>query len=183
MHPIVVIAASAGGLPPLRQIAAALPAGCMASVFVAFHIGASDSHLPEILNFSGVVPAVFADNETVIEAGRIYVAPPDRHIVLQPGRIQLNHEAKVHYTRPAADPLFISAAHVYGKQVMGIVLSGGDGDGSEGLRIIKKCGGVSLVQAPGEAWEPSMPHKALLADHPTPLSMEEIARRVRAFCT
>jgi chemotaxis response regulator CheB len=66
---------------------------------------------------------------------------------------------------------------------MGIVLSGGDGDGAEGLRIIKKYGGVSLVQAPEGAWEPSMPEKALLADHPTPLPVEEIARRLRAFCT
>jgi two-component system chemotaxis response regulator CheB len=183
MHPIVVIAASAGGLPPLRHIAAALPAGCTASVFVVFHIGSSDSHLPEILNFSGIVPAAFAENETSIEAGRIYVAPPDRHMLLQPGWIRLNREAKVHYTRPAADPLFISAAHVYGERVMGIVLSGGDGDGAEGLRIIKKYGGAALVQAPEEAWEPSMPHKALLADHPTPLSIEEIAQRVRTFCT
>jgi two-component system, chemotaxis family, protein-glutamate methylesterase/glutaminase len=183
MHPIVVIAASAGGLPPLRYIAAALPTGCTASVFVVFHIGSSDSHLPEILNFSGIVPAAFAENETLIEAGRIYVAPPDRHMLLQPGRIHLNREAKVHYTRPAADPLFISAAHVYGEQVMGVVLSGGDGDGAEGLRIIKKYGGVSLVQAPEEAWESSMPYKALLADHPTPFPIEEIARRVRTFCT
>jgi hypothetical protein len=66
MHPIMVIAASAGGLPPLRHIAAALPAGCAASVFVVFHIGSSNSHLPEILNFSGIVPALCALTATLI---------------------------------------------------------------------------------------------------------------------
>lgn len=183
MHPIVVIAASAGGVPPLRQIAAALPARCTGSVFVVLHIGSRNSRLPEVLNFSGIVPAIFAENDALIEAGRIYVAPPDWHMLLQPGRIRLDHGVRVRYTRPAADPLFVSAAHVYGERVMGIVLSGADGDGAEGLRVIKEHGGVSLVQAPEEAQQSSMPYKAMMADRPAPLPVDEIARRVRAFCT
>lgn len=159
-----------------------MPAKCSASVFVVLHIGTSNSHLPEVLNFSGAVPAAFAEDGALIEAGRIYVAPPDWHMLLQPGRIRLDHGARVHYTRPAADPLFISAANAYGEQVMGVVLSGGDGDGADGLRAIKKHGGVSLVQRPEEAWEPSMPYKAMMADHPDPCSIDEIAQRVRACC-
>ncbi len=182
MHKIVVIAASAGGLSPLRCITEELPAECAAAVFVVWHIGSRNSRLPEVLNFRGALSAAFAEDGAVIEAGRIYVAPPDWHMRLQPGRILLDHGSKVHFTRPAADPLFISATEAYGKQVMGIVLSGGDGDGAEGLRTIKLHGGVSLVQAPEEAEEPSMPYKAMMADHPSPCSMEELARCVQEFC-
>ena len=183
MHHIVVIAASAGGLPPLRQITEALPTECAAAVFIVWHIGNRNSRLAEILNSGGPVPATFAESGAVIRAGHIYVAPRDWHMRLQPGYILLDHGSKVHYTRPAADPLFISAAQTYGEQVMGVVLSGGDGDGAEGLRTIKLHGGVSLVQAPEEAEEPSMPYKAMMADHPTPCSTKELVHRVREFCT
>ena len=107
---IVVIAASAGGLGPLRSIIAALPAPCTAAVFVVVHIGSNPSILPCLLGHAGPLPAAFAHDGDAIEAGRIYVAPPDRHMVLEFARIRLSHGPKVHYTRPAADPLFISAA-------------------------------------------------------------------------
>jgi two-component system chemotaxis response regulator CheB len=182
MDPIVVIAASAGGLNPLRQIVAALPEHCAASIFVVVHVGPNRSVLPSILSRSGF-PATFATDGAMIEPGHIYVAPPDRHIVLEPGRIRLSDGPKVHNTRPAADPLFISAAETYGSRVIGIVLSGGDGDGAAGLRSIKHRGGMALVQNPDEATSPSMPLAALAVDNPdASLSAEAIAERVAKLC-
>ena len=114
MTSIVVIAASAGGLDPLRRIVAALPVPCSAAVFIVVHTGPHRSMLPRLLNSDGQLPASFAEDGTPIEAGHIYVAPPDHHVVLGPGRIRLDQGPKVHHTRPAADPLFISAAKTHG---------------------------------------------------------------------
>ena len=122
MDPIVAIAGSAGGLEPLRLIMAALPIPCSAAVFVVLHIGPHPSVLPRLLSSSGHVPATFAEDGFLIEAGHVYVAPPDHHMFLEPDRIRLSRGPKVNYTRPAADPLFISAAEVCGQRVMGIVL-------------------------------------------------------------
>jgi two-component system chemotaxis response regulator CheB len=181
---IVVIAASAGGLDPLRHIIAALPVPCAAAVFVAVHIGPNRSMLPQLLSSSGQHPATFAEDGALIEAGRIYVAPPDHHMSVGRDRIRLDQGPKVHHTRPAADPLFISAAKTHGLRVLGIVLSGGDGDGAAGLRAIAEHGGTALVQDPQEAEAPSMPHAAMMADHPDAcLPVAEIARRVSAFCS
>jgi two-component system, chemotaxis family, protein-glutamate methylesterase/glutaminase len=184
MESIVVIAASAGGLNPLRCIVAALPVISKAAVLVVLHIGHHPSVLPTILGWAGTLPAAFAQDGARIEAGHIYVAPPDHHLLVEPGSIRLSHERKVNHTRPAADPLFMSAAIAYREQVMGIVLSGGGADGADGLRAIKAFGGVSIVQQPEEAATPSMPHAALLRDHPdASLPIEEIARLVAAFCS
>lgn len=180
---ILVIAASAGGLAPLRQIISALPICCAASVFVVMHIGRNRSRLPSILAATGSLPAAFAQGGELIEAGHIYVAPPDRHMFLERAYVRLGDGPKIHYTRPAADILFVSAAKAYGKQVMGIVLSGGGTDGAAGLRVIKEHGGASLVQQPEEAVMPFMPQAALAADHPTSLPVREIAALASAFCS
>jgi two-component system chemotaxis response regulator CheB len=147
------------------------------------HIGPHPSVLPWLLDTQHT-PADFAKDGEPIKAGRIYVAPSDRHVFLEASTIRLSYGAKVHHTRPAADPLFISAAHAHGQRVLGIVLSGGDSDGAAGLRAITDHGGEGLVQDPAEAANPSMPRSAILADHPDAcLPVEEIAQRVRAFCS
>lgn len=179
---VVVIAASAGGLDPLRRIIAALPVPCTAAVFVVMHIGPYPSVLPNLL--SGQHVATFAQNGAPIEAGHIYIAPPDHHMSLEASSIRLNQGPKVHWTRPAADPLFISAAQAHGRRVLGIVLSGGDSDGAAGLRAITQHGGTAFVQDPNEAAMPSMPISAIMIDHPDVcLPVEEIAERVRLFCS
>jgi two-component system chemotaxis response regulator CheB len=183
MTNIVVIAASAGGFTPLRQIIASLPVPCSAAVFVVMHIGSHPSTLPQLLQNHGQRPAIFPQDGTFIEAGYIYVAPPDYHMLIEGVSIRLNKGPKVHYTRPAADPLFISAAEAYGSKVMGVVLSGGDGDGADGLRVIRANGGRAYVQDPEEAETPSMPMAAIRADHPDAcLPTIEIAALVRSFC-
>ena len=182
MNGVVVIAASAGGLDPLRRIIAALPVPCTAAVFVVMHIGPYPSVLPRLLGGRHV--AGFAQEGTPIEAGHIYIAPPDYHMYLGISSIRLSQGPKLHHTRPAADPLFISAAEAHRQQVLGIVLSGGDSDGADGLRAIVEHGGTAFVQDPKEAANPSMPSAAIAADHPHGcLSIEEIAEGVRSFCT
>ena len=116
----MVIAASAGGLNPLRRIIAALPTPCAAAVFVVMHIGPHRSVLPCVLSGSGRLTAAFAQDGELIEGGHIYVAPPDHHMIFGPSRIKLSQGPKIDYTRPAADPLFISAARVYGPRVLGM---------------------------------------------------------------
>jgi two-component system chemotaxis response regulator CheB len=179
---IVVIAASAGGLQPLRRIVAALPVPCAAAVFVALHIGPHPSLLPSLLAYGS--PAAFARDGDFIEAGRIYIAPPDHHMLLAKSLVRLSRGPKVHHTRPAADPLFMSAAKAYGRHVLGVVLSGGGNDGAEGARAINEHGGVTLIQSLEEADHPSMPLAALRANHPDAcLPVKQIAFRVRAFCS
>ena len=129
---VIVIAVSAGGLESLRGTVKALRDGCKTSTFIVVHIRPQRSNLPSLLTFSGGPPASFAKDGEIIEGGRNYVAPPDRHITLDHERIHLSSGPKVHYTRPAADPLFVSAAKHFGKRVVGIVLSGGNsGKGQE----------------------------------------------------
>jgi two-component system chemotaxis response regulator CheB len=182
MGTIVVIGASSGGLKPLRQITAALPVPCSASIFVVLHIGNHPSVLPSLLQYG--LAASFAKGGELIEAGHIYVAPPDHHMLLKPGFIRLTQEPKVHYTRPAVDPLFISAAQAYGTRVVGIVLSGGNSDGAAGLRAIREHGGITFVQSPEEALMPYMPRAAITAGHFNDvLPVAEIALRVSTLCS
>jgi two-component system chemotaxis response regulator CheB len=182
MGAVIVIAASAGGLEPLREIVKALRESCKTSTFVVVHIGPYQSNLPSPLTFSGGPPASFAQDSEFIEGGRIYVAPPDRHMTFDHGRIQLSSSPKVHYTRPAADPLFVSAAKHFGKRVVGIVLSGGNSDGAVGIKAIQDHGGTAFVQLPTEAKFSSMPLAAIAAARPDILPTTEIARRVGLIC-
>src|SRR3982751_262601 len=103
---IVTIGSSAGGIPVLLELAASLPPGFPASVLIVQHIGAHRSALPELLARSGPNPAVHAAHDAPLEHGRLYVAPPDCHLMVHRGRIQLTHTAKENHARPAIDPLF-----------------------------------------------------------------------------
>jgi two-component system, chemotaxis family, protein-glutamate methylesterase/glutaminase len=117
-----------------------------------------------------------AANLQPIERGWIFVAPPDRHLVLEPGLMRLDAGPKEHHTRPAADPLFCSAAAAYGPRVVGVVLTGGDGDGASGLIAIQQKGGIAIVQDPDDAVDPSMPQHALDIGQPNySLPLTEIA--------
>jgi two-component system chemotaxis response regulator CheB len=183
MTAIVVIAGSAGSFAPLKRIVGAITPDCACTVFVTTHIGSHPSVMPSLLARPGGPPAVFPVDGDPIVGGRIYVAPPDLHMTIGPGIIRLGRGPKVHHTRPAADPLFFTAADHYGHHVMAIVLSGGGGDGAEGLRHVHARGGIALVQKPSEAKQPSMPLRAILADHPDAvLPVEGLVDRVRAFC-
>ncbi len=182
-HAIIVVGVSTGGLAPLRSVIEALPTHCGASVFVVMHSGAAPSILPEILGWHGRVNVAFAEDGALIEAAHVYVAPPDRHMVVDVDRIWLNRGPKVHSTRPAIDPLFISAAEAHGSRVVGVVLSGGGTDGALGLAAIKAHGGCALVEDPRGAPVPSMPAAAVAADSPEVLGIDALAHRVAEFCS
>lgn len=132
-------------------------------MLVVLHIGAHRSYLPDLLNSRGVRRAVFAQAHMVPRPGILYVAPPDTHLLLEAGRLQLFHGPKEHHARPAINPLFRSAALDAGARTIGVILTGGLDDGAAGLHAIKACGGLAIVQDPAEAAEPSMPRSAIEA--------------------
>ena len=159
---VIVIGSSAGGLQPLKELIRGLPADLEAAVFVVRHIGtAADNGLPHLLEQAGQLKATQASDCEQFEHGHIYVAPPDRHLLLEAGRIVLSNGPKENRTRPAIDPLFRSAAVAFRSRVVGVVLSGALDDGTAGLWSVKQHGGVTVVQDPNEASSPSMPRNAL----------------------
>ena len=159
---IVVIGASSGGIEALRTLAGGLRADFAGSIFVVLHTGpGAPGVLQAILGRAGPVPAVYAHDKEKIQSGKIYIAPADRHMLLEPGMICLSRGPKENRFRPAIDPLFRSAAEVYGPRVVGVILTGALDDGTAGLWAIKKLGGTAVVQDPKDAMFPSMPENAL----------------------
>jgi two-component system chemotaxis response regulator CheB len=158
---LVVIGASAGGVGVLRDIAAGLPAGLPACVLVVLHIGAHNSCLADILDRCGPVPAAMARHAQPLQSGRIFVAPPDHHLLVKDGFLMLSRGAKENHSRPAIDPLMRSAAVWHGPMVIGVLLSGGNDDGTAGLQAISQAGGTVVVQDPEDAEVPFMPASAM----------------------
>lgn len=159
---IIVIGASAGGLEALTRLVAGLPSDLPAAVFVVVHIPPHvRSVLPELLTHAGSLPAAHARDGEPVRYGRIYVAPPDRHLILLPAAVSLSAGPRENHARPAVDPLFRSAATAYGQRVIGVVLSGALSDGTAGLWEVKQRGGIAVVQDPGDAVYPAMPHSAM----------------------
>jgi two-component system chemotaxis response regulator CheB len=157
-HDIIVIGASAGGVQALSKLVAALPPKLPAALFIVLHIPAEPpSLLPQILSRDAMVPVAHARNGERIETGRIYVAPPDQHLLIESSRIKLVHGPKENLHRPSIDTLFRSAARWAGRRVIGVVLTGARDDGTAGMRAIKQRGGITVVQDPIEATFPSMP--------------------------
>jgi two-component system chemotaxis response regulator CheB len=172
---IVVVGASSGGIEALRILASGLPADFPAAVCVVVHTSPqSPGLLDVILNRVGTLPTVTATTGMRLEHGRIYVAPPDHHLLVEPGSLTLSRGPKENRFRPAIDPLFRSAAQVYGPSAIGVILSGSLDDGTAGLVTIKRLGGLAIVQDPADALFPSMPLSALnhaAVDHVSSVSL------------
>ena len=159
---IIVIGASAGGFAVLKQLVAALPANLPAALFVVWHMPPDGlGVLSEVLKRANTLSVADALDGEPIVPGRIYVAPLDHHLLVEPGRVRVTKGPKEHRFRPAIDPLFRSAA--YGPGVIGVVLSGALDDGTAGLVAIKRHGGMAVVQDPLDAEVASMPRNAMRA--------------------
>jgi two-component system, chemotaxis family, protein-glutamate methylesterase/glutaminase len=159
---IIVIGCSVGGVEALQRLVAGLPENFPAAIFIVLHIGPqTHSVLPDILNRAGRLRAKHPVQHEPIRQGNIYIAPPDHHLIIEDSKIVLSRGPKENRHRPAVDPLFRSAARAYGRQVIGIVLTGSLDDGTVGLKTIKKAGGVAIVQDPEDAFCSDMPRSAI----------------------
>ena len=159
---VVVIGASAGGIAALSDVMRGLPANFPAAIFLVVHTSPDNPGvLPQILRRAGVLPVEFARDGEPIVVGRVYVAPPDHHLLLKRDHIRVVRGPKENGFRPAVDPLFRTAAATHGASVIGVVLSGGLNDGTHGLADIVERGGVALAQDPADALIPSMPLHAI----------------------
>lgn len=162
---VVTIGASAGGVQALMHLLAKLPEDLPAIVGIVLHRSPyHETRLPQVLGRHATISVTEPEDGEVLRPGHVYVAPRDQHLVFVEGRARLNHGPKEHRTRPAADPLFRSAAEAYGPRVTGVLLSGYGSDGVPGLIRIKAAGGISLVQDPSEATHPVMPTRAIVED-------------------
>jgi two-component system chemotaxis response regulator CheB len=163
---IIVVGGSAGAVEAMTTIVRALPAELPAAVFLVIHISAdARSTLPAILNRAGILTAGhFPDGEPILP-GRIYIAPPDHHLLVRPGHVHLSRGPRENGHRPAVDALFRSAAHHYGDRVIGVVLSGNLDDGTAGLLAITARNGVSIALDPSDALYSAMPRNAIRGDH------------------
>jgi two-component system chemotaxis response regulator CheB len=158
----VVIGASAGGVEALKQVVAGLPADLPAAVCIVLHIApTSTSALADILARAGDLPCRPALDGELLRRGHILVAPPDRHLAIEYGRVRLTVGPRENGHRPSVDTLFRSAAGSRGESVVGVVLSGTRDDGSAGLAVIKAHGGVAVVQDPDDALYGGMPANAI----------------------
>lgn len=178
----VVIGTSAGGVEALKRLLAVFPADFPASIFVTIHLAANAERvLAEILDRSTPLSVHFAEHGQQPRLGCVYLAPPDRHLVLADDHLALIRGPLENRARPAIDPLFRSAAVRRRSRVIGAVLTGHLDDGSAGLLAVKRCGGLAFVQHPEDALVDSMPRNAAnalgaLLDGAFPL--EELGRRI-----
>jgi two-component system, chemotaxis family, protein-glutamate methylesterase/glutaminase len=163
-HDIIAIGGSAGSIEVLKTICAAFPADFSAAVFVVVHIGAESKNLlAKVIGKSAALPMRTALDREPVRRGHIYVAPADHHLLVLGDAIRLGRGPRENRSRPAIDALFRSVAASYGPRAIAVVLSGYLNDGAAGLTTIKRCGGITVVQNPGDAQVPDMPNGALCA--------------------
>jgi two-component system chemotaxis response regulator CheB len=180
----IVIGGSAGAVEALAILLPALPRQLQAAVFIVLHLPREQpSLLVEIFRAKCSLPVKEAEDKEPVQAGIVYFAPPDYHLLLDRGpQLSLSVDEPVHFSRPSVDVLFESAADLYGARLMGIILSGANADGAAGLAAVHGAGGLTIVQEPGSTQVPVM---ALSALERSPadfvLSLEQIAALLRTL--
>jgi two-component system, chemotaxis family, protein-glutamate methylesterase/glutaminase len=160
-YDVVAIGSSAGGVEALHTLVTALPADLPVAVLIVQHLDPRHkSVLAALLSRHSRLPVKQAVHDEPIRPAAIYIAPPDRHLLVANGRIELSQSQLVHFTRPSIDLLFESVAGAYGERVIGIILTGTGFDGATGIRAVKRMGGTTIVQDPAQAAHSGMPHAA-----------------------
>jgi two-component system chemotaxis response regulator CheB len=161
----VAIGASAGGVEVLSVLLSSLPASCRASFIIVIHIPRErPSLLPDVFGAKCALPVREAEDKEPVQPGTVYFAPPDYHLLVDRGpAFALSSDEPVHFSRPSIDVLFDSAADIYGERLLGLILTGANQDGAEGLAAIGRAGGRTVVQEPGSAAVPFLPEAALRA--------------------
>ena len=162
-YELAVIGASAGAVEALGVLLAPLPAGYAIPLVVVVHLPANaPSLLPELFARKSALVVCEAEDKQPLEAGSVYFAPPDYHVVVESsGVLSLNADAPVNFSRPSIDVLFESAAAAFGARTLGILLTGASSDGARGLNAIHQVGGYTVVQDPTKAAVAAMPEAAL----------------------
>ncbi|MBS4056612.1 MAG: chemotaxis protein CheB [Bacteroidetes bacterium] len=174
----IVIGSSAGGLHALKTIITGLDASFNIPVMIVQHMSPqSDNFMSRYLNQLSHLQIKEADEKEPIRQKHVYIAPPNFHLLIEEDKtLSLTVDEKVNYARPSIDVLFESAAYAYGKNLIGIVLTGANSDGSAGLKKIQEAGGLAIIQQPQTAEVSIMPQSAFDAcPQAIVLSLEEIA--------
>ena len=161
---VIVVGASAGGLRALEMVLGGLPRGFPVPIVAVQHRSreSSDAYA-DILGRDVKLPVSEIEDHDELRAPGVYLAPPDYHVLLEPGRLVLSVDEPVSYSRPSIDVLFQSAADVYGSKVIGVLLTGANHDGAKGLARIKEAGGYAIVQDPRTAESREMPAAGIAA--------------------
>lgn len=163
---LVVIGASAGGLMALRELLCELPADFSLAIAIVQHV-AADASWASLLGNCCALRVKEADEKETILAGTIYVAPANYHLLVErDNTFSLTVDERVNYARPAIDVLFETAAQSHAARLIGIILTGANSDGAQGLRQIREKGGLAIVQDPQTAATPSMPQAAIRIAQP-----------------
>ncbi len=185
MYEVICVGASWGGLDAVGRLLADMPDEVDLPIVIAQHRHPSSpgTTLAELLNTRIERPVADVDDKMAIEPRKVYIAPPDYHLLVERGSFALSVDERVQYSRPSIDVMFESAAHAYGAGAIGIILTGANEDGAAGLALIKERGGVAVVQDPAGAQRRTMPDAAIaatVADAILPL--EEIGKFVYGLC-
>jgi two-component system chemotaxis response regulator CheB len=185
VYELICIGASWGGLDAIGRLLADVPDEIDVPIVIAQHRHHTSpgGTLAELLHLRVKRPVQDVDDKTAIEPRHVYIAPPNYHLLIERGSFALSIDERVQYSRPSIDVLFESAAYAYGPSVIGIILTGANEDGAAGLAMIKRRGGVAVIQDPSGAARRTMPDAAIaatVADAILPL--EEIGRFVYGLC-
>lgn len=159
---LIVVGGSWGGMRAIASVLDALPAGFELPVVVAQHrpVGGDDV-LEQVLARHSRLEVVAPSDKEPLLPGRVYVAPPDYHLIVEPGHLSLSTDELVQFARPSIDVLFESAAHAYGDRAVGVLLTGVNEDGAAGLARIAAAGGFTIAQDPATAEQAEMPSAAV----------------------
>jgi two-component system, chemotaxis family, protein-glutamate methylesterase/glutaminase len=182
---VVVMGTSAGGLRALESVLRRLPADFPIPIVAVQHRSKESEAFAQVMQALVTLPVHEAEDKEPIEGPGVYLAPPDYHLLVEPGRLALSTDEPVGFSRPSIDVLFESAADAYGANVIAVLLTGANRDGSLGLARVRSAGGFAIVQDPNTAESPEMPSAAIATgavDQVVPLDRiaSELLRRARA---